>query len=102
MYQGDTITTVIDNLPVPVSEVENIYIIFKDRAKVLIEKTLKDCVVSPDDETISVRLTQEESLSFPPGKINRSVIVITKDGSRFETDPCPILCGKTSKSEVLT
>lgn len=101
MYQGDTITTVIDNLPVPVSEVENVYIIFKDQARTLIEKTLKDCSVSEEDETISVRLSQEESLSLPQGKLYRSVIIITKDGSRFETDPCPILCGKTSKSEVL-
>ena len=100
MYQGDTITTTVDNLPVPVSEIANVYIIFKDHDRILIEKTLKDCVVS--EETISNRLTQEESLSLPEGTIDRIIIVITKDGSRFETDPCPILCGKTAKSEVLT
>lgn len=100
MYQGDTITTTVDNLPVPVSEIANVYIIFKDHDRILIEKTLKDCVVS--EETISNRLTQEESLSLPEGTIDRTIIVITKDGSRFETDPCPILCGKTAKSEVLT
>lgn len=100
MYQGETITTVIDNLPVPVVDVANVYIIFKDHAKVLIEKTLKDCIIT--GETIELRLTQEESLSLPQGKIDRSIIVITKDGSRFETDPCPILCGKTVKNEVLS
>lgn len=100
MYQGDTITTTVDNFPVPVSEIANVYIIFKDHDRILIEKTLKDCVVS--EETISNRLTQEESLSLPEGTIDRTIIVITKDGSRFETDPCPILCGKTAKSEVLT
>ena len=100
MYQGDTITTTVDNLPVPVSEIANVYIIFKDHDRILIEKTLKDCVVS--EETISNRLTQEESLFLPEGTIDRTIIVITKDGSRFETDPCPILCGKTAKSEVLT
>ena len=100
MYQGDTITTVIDNLPVSVSEIANVYIIFRDHSTVLIEKTLKDCTIA--DERIEMRLTQEESLSLPEGMIDRSVIVITKDGSRFETDPCPIMCGKTAKNEVLS
>lgn len=99
MYQGETITTTIKNLPVPVSNIANLYIVFKSASKTILEKTLKDCSIS--GETIENRLTQEESLLFPPGNIKRSVIVITLDGTRFETDPCDIVCGKTAKAEVL-
>lgn len=100
MYQGETTTTTISDLQVPVSEIANIYIVFRNRSRVILEKTLKDCTIS--GETIEFRLTQEESLSLPQGKIERSVILITKDGSRIESDPCPILCGRTAKSEVLS
>lgn len=100
MYQGETITTTISDLQVPVSEIANIYIIFRNKSRIFLEKTLKDCTIS--GETIEFRLTQEESLSLPQGKIERSIIVITKDGSRFESDPCSILCGRTAKSEVLS
>lgn len=100
MYQGETITTTVTDLPVPISEIVNVYIVFKNNSKILIEKTLNDCTVT--DDTITCRLTQEESLSLPTGNIERSIIVITKDGSRFESDPCTIPCGKTVKSEVLS
>ena len=99
MYQGETITTTISNLPVPVSEISNVYIIFKNQARILIEKTLKDCAV--EGEMITFRLTQKESLSLISGKIERSVIVITKDGSRFESCPCPFAVASTVKNEVL-
>lgn len=99
MYQGETIMTTITDLPVPVAEIQNLYIIFKSGSKTVLEKTLPDCEVS--DEMIRCQLTQEESLSLPAGNIDRSIIVVTKDGSRFETDPCRISCGKTAKGEVL-
>lgn len=102
MYQGETITTVISDLPIPVSEIQSLYIVFKHHSLTLLEKTLADCTVDEESQTISCRLTQEESLSFPKGQIRRSIIVITKDGSRFETDPISLECGKTVKDEVLT
>lgn len=100
MYQGETITTIIKDLPIPVADIANLYLLFKNRSGVLLEKTLKDCKVS--GETLEFRLTQEETLTFPIGKIYRSLIVITKDGSRFEYDPSEIECGETAKSEVLS
>ena len=101
MYQGETITTTITDLPVSVSDIANVYIIFKTGSgKTLVEKTLKDCEVT--DEAIEVRLTQEETLSFTQGNIQRSIIVITNDGARFESDPCTIRCAPTAKKEVLS
>lgn len=100
MYQGETITTTITGFPIPVADIANLYIVFKNQFKTLLEKTLKDCEVS--EETVSFTLTQEESLALSRGIISRSVIVITKDGSRFESCPSPFACGPTAKKEVLT
>ena len=100
MYQGETIKTTITGFPIPTSEIQNLYIIFKNNLRVVLEKTLKDCVVL--DDSIEFKLTQEESLSLSKGVINRSVVVITKDGSRFESCPSPFTCGETVKKEVLS
>lgn len=100
MYQGETITTTIKDLPIPISEVENLYLIFANRSGIILEKTLKDFKIGENE--IEVRLTQEETLKFPIGTIDRSLIVIAKDGSRFEYDPCEIRCGRTAKDEVLS
>lgn len=110
MYQGETITTEIHCLPVPVSEIKSLFIVFKNYSRVLLEKTMDDCRVRTESvegteevrEIISCRLSQEETLAFPPGPIERSVIVVTRDGSRFELDPCAIQCGATAKKEVVT
>lgn len=100
MYQGETITTTITGFPIPISEIKDLCIVFKNQSKAtLLEKTLADCEVS--GETVSFRLTQEESLSLKQGYIKRSVIVITKDGSRFESIPSSFFCDQTAKSEVL-
>lgn len=84
MYQGETITTTISGFPVPVSEIANLYIIFRSSAKILIEKTFADCTV--DGETVSFKLSQRESLNLCCGPITRSVIVITKDAFMLKTN----------------
>ena len=100
MYRGETITTTISGFPIPVAEIANLYVVFKVRNRTLIEKTLADCTVK--DDTVSFVLSQEESLRLQTGPVIRSVIVITKDGSRFESQPSEMQCGQTAKDEVLT
>lgn len=99
MFQGETITTTISGFPIPVSDIAKLYIVFKDRSKTLLEKTLDDCTTS--GETLSFHLSQEESLSLSRGTINRSVVIITKDGTRMESCPSPFCCNVTVKKEVL-
>lgn len=99
MYQGETITTTITGFPVPISEIRDLRVIFKNGFKVLLEKNLNDCVVSND--SISFELSQEESLSLCTGKIDRSVVFVTKDGSRIESNPSPIICSETIKDGVM-
>lgn len=102
MYQGETITTTISDLPIPVTEIKNLYIVFKHHSKTILEKNLDDCDVDPEKQLVTCRLTQEETLSFPEGKLKRTIIVITKDGTRFESDPCILECARTAKEEVLS
>lgn len=99
MYQGETITTTITGFPVPVSEIAELRIVFKNNAKVLLEKTLADCTIS--EESVEFHLSQEESLSLCVGKIERSVIVVTLDGTRFESCPSYIICTPTVRNEVI-
>lgn len=99
MYQGETITTTISGFPFSVSEIKDLKIFFKNNAKVLLEKTFADCTIS--EESVIFTLTQEESLSLCTGKIARTVVVITKGGSRLESCPSYIICDSTVKKEVL-
>lgn len=101
MYQGETITTTISGFPIPVSEIKDLKIVFKNNAKVLLEKTLQDCTVSETDDSVSFALSQEESLSLCIGLIERTVVIVTKDGTRFESCPSNIICAPTMKKEVL-
>lgn len=99
MYQGETITTTITGFPVPVSEIARLYIVFKSDSRILLEKRLEDCSIS--GESLSFKLTQGDSLSLGRGRVERSLIAITKDGSRFESCPSFIYCSPTVKNEVL-
>lgn len=99
MYQGETITTTVTGFPVPIEEIADLRIVFKNNSKALLEKTLSDCTVS--GESLVFRLTQADSLSLCVGKISRTAVVITKDGTRFESDPSYIICDSTVKKEVM-
>lgn len=101
MYQGETITTTITGFPFPISEIKELKIVFRNNMKTLLEKTLADCTVSETGDSLSFELSQLESLSLCVGKIERTVIVVTRDGTRMESCPSHILCMPTVKEEVL-
>ena len=99
MIQGETISTFIHDLPIPVSEVKDVAITFHTLTKTLLSKTLEDCRI--EGEVIECKISQEESLGFTCGPVVRSVIILTSDGSRFElADETMIVC-KTSRNEVI-
>lgn len=100
MYQGETITTTVSGFPIPISQIQDLRIIFKNGFKVLLEKKLSDCTVL-DDYSLTFKLSQEESLSLCTGKINRSAVIITTDGTRMESNPSPIICYKTERDGVM-
>lgn len=100
MYTFETITTAISDLPVSVSMIKNMYIIFHTITKILVEKTLDDCTIS--GEVIECTLTQEESARLGNGPVQRTVIVITTDGARFERTNDEMVSRYSAKREVLT
>ena len=101
MTQGDTISTFISDLPVPLSEVKNVCITFHTLTKTLLTKYLDDCLIHEDDQIIECKVTQEESLKFSCGPVIRSVIVLTNDGSRFEMADTTMIVRRTSNNEVI-
>lgn len=99
MYQGETITIEIKDLPMPVSEIVALNIVFHTVTKTILEKSFKDCLI--DGEIIECALTQAESLRLPCGPISVSIIVLTKCGARFERKYCDLYCAPTAEREVL-
>lgn len=102
MIRGETITTTITGFPVPLGEIKNLYVVFSSASRVLVEKTLEDCTRDLDAGTVSFKLSQEESLTLKTGNIKRSVLVVTNDGSRFESLPSPFQVEETVKDEVIS
>lgn len=100
MYQGETATTKVTGFPIPMSEVENVHIVYSTKNGIAIEKQLSDCTILEDG--VEYTLTQEESLSLTVGKVSRSLIIITKEGDRFESVPSIVTVEKTAKDEVLS
>ena len=99
MYQGETLTITISNLPVPVSEIDCLHVVFKNAKGLVLEKVLRDCII--DGEVVSINITQLESLALPVGGITFSIILVTKSGARIESDPSSLSVKKTYKEVLL-
>lgn len=99
MYQGETITILLDNLPIQPIYIQSLNIIFHTATKTILVKTLDDCLVIGN--AIQCKLSQEDTLRFPCGPVEQSIIVIYNDGSRFEFSEGTIIVNQTSKQEVI-
>jgi len=64
MYRGTT-PTIIFVLPFPASDLTAVSIVFAQRGQIVIEKALTDCTC--EDDTITVTLTEAETLSLKHG-----------------------------------
>ena len=104
MYQYETITTSLMNLPVPVEEIHSMKLIFHTLSKTLVEKNTEECFIHEATccektfPVVKVHLSQEESGRLTPGPVMRSFIIITKDGTRMECR-CEDLFVKPSGNE---
>lgn len=99
MIRGETVTMTMSGFPIPVASIKSLHIVFKTASQVLLEKTLEDCSVL--DEVITLKLSQEDSLKLTVGPIQRNIIVVTDDGSRFECGPFIMCCYPSGKPEVM-
>lgn len=90
MIRGTT-PTLTFNLPCAVSLIQSLYITFEDKSgETVLEKTLADCDTA--DNSVSVTLTQEETLLFKERtEIRLQVRALTTEGdavaSRIYTMP---------------
>lgn len=87
MIRGTTPTVVFHLNGVPLRQFNDVYVTFKQR-NILIEKTSDDVVKDDEANTISVRLSQEETLAFDKGIIYVQIRIKTETGSAFAS---PIL-----------
>lgn len=102
MYRGETVTTTISGFPIPIEDIKELHIVFRNDFKVLLEKTLADCKISEEVfNGLEFTLSQEDSLQLTRGKIARSVVIITKNGDRIESCPSYIMCGQTARNGVI-
>lgn len=66
MFRGTTPTNVF-NVDIDLTTATEMYISYEQNKQVIVEKELSDCTVTA--ESVSVTLTQAETLLFQPGKV---------------------------------
>ena len=77
MRQGTTPTIQITINDIDLNEMQNIYVVFEQNGYIL-KKELNDLDI--EGNTISVSLSQEETLNFKEGTCNIQLRMITKGG----------------------
>ena len=110
MYQYETITTRLWNIPVPVEEIKEMKLVFHTLSKTLLEKDTEHCFIhyarlcekAEPVPVVKVHLSQEESGRLTPGPVMRSFIIVTKDGSRIERRSDDLYVEPTGKKEVIS
>lgn len=66
-------------LPFTLDEVSSLYITYSQEGKVVLEKEISDITI--DGNTLNVKLTQEDTLSFSKGALNIQIRFKTLQGN---------------------
>ena len=102
MIRGTT-PTLLYNLPFTASLIKSAEITIKyvdNLKKVLILKTLEDCILG--ENTISTKLTQEETLQFPaPASVLVQLRVVTTEDDILATEPEAVTVKKLLAEDVI-
>lgn len=67
MIRGTTPTLIFSDMPLDCHEVNRINIMFKQDNELIFVKTKDDCEISTDGSTLTVELTEEETLKLDDG-----------------------------------
>lgn len=94
-----TTPTHIFELPFETSTLKGIEITYSLNDVVILRKLKEDCETSGN--TISVKLSQEDTLKFKQGFANIQLRVITPGDDIIASDIFRVLCEKCLSSEVL-
>lgn len=89
------------DLPINTSDIQKLYITFKDKDKnIVFEKTEADCVLS--NKTVKVELSQEETLLFGKRtKVRMQMRVLTKDNKALKSQIFTMDIGDLLKEGVI-
>lgn len=87
MYRGTTPTVEIE-VDFDTTLLETGFVTFKQENEVVLEKEICDCEL--DENLISLKLTQEETLSFKCGSVLGQLRVKLNDGTTIAYDPFKI------------
>lgn len=100
MIRGTTPTHIF-TIPLEVEEVEKVRIIYAQKGVVKFTKTEADCMM--EGKTISVRLTQENTLSLVDGNcVDIQIRVLTKTEEVFASQPMKATVCACLEEEVLS
>jgi len=82
-----TITTHVKNLVIPMDQVKQVWVVFAQDPfkKLKISKEIEDVVLDNEKQTISVLLSQEDTLALKKGEAFFQVKVHMLDGSTLAT-----------------
>lgn len=102
MYRGTTPTVTYKNIPetIDLDKIKQIWITFKD-SKTEITKYYDDVTIDTENRTISVTLTQEDTLAFKAGTVNNQLRILMKDGSALATSIKTCKMNKILKEGVI-
>ena len=99
IIQGTTPTIQYDFHVVSVSDISVAVLTFKQGGNIVIEKSLQDAIVGAD--SLSWKLTQEESLGLAVGKGNVMCNWLLLDGTRGASEDETLLVLSNHKREVI-
>ena len=101
MYRGTTPTIQINvNDTDDLTLYKSIYITFKQMPSVMIEKTKDEIVVEPN--TITVQLSQEDTLQFKPGEVMVQLRAVDESGMAIASKITTIQAERILKEGVIT
>lgn len=80
MYRGSTPKYTIYLSGIYLADLANLQITFKQNGQIMAERSLTDMVIDPDANSVSFSLTQEETMKFKVGMIDKQIRVMDSEG----------------------
>lgn len=97
--RGTTPTHIFDNIGVDLRNAR-VYLTYSQFGANVLEKTNEDMTIT--ENTISVTLTQEETLAFQEGTISMQIRYVMADGKADKSDIMQTRADKILKEGVIT
>lgn len=103
IYMGST-PTIITNIKsdIDLSTITQIWWVISQQNKEKIVKEIGDCTIDSDEKTISVRLSQENTLSLREGDAILQMRLLLNDGNALVSPQIKVTVKPVNKKGVIT